>query len=1459
MRTPEPKQVPSEYQSVLESPVEFSMQNGEVTEIQVSQNEPEWTVNIKKALIALLKVQTPTGRPGLSDNSIRGGDVTPNQWRVMEQGVDGRCENTYQVTELPEYMLQEIEISGEPLRVQGCQGKKVFEVLKTRDVNKCTERTAYQVSQPGQYLCPTGNCNGMWQRSSITRYIACGTSEENMELQAIVNVGELNQSLLGYNTENTVTGTMQILKLVAERRSMRTLPRIETPRKLEGLFYNYPTGKTHETLGRREQQQRLQEQNLETQRPLGLSESVLSKLSPATLQKKIVEQVLQVVKDLHNVENFAKKQVAANVLSTSKVFSLLNTQQMKSLYQEVKGMSVISGGEKEAARQLVVEIAIMTGTSPAIMLVKELIESHEISPLRAGVAIVTLPHYVRTPTVKLLEQLFELVKSPVVSGNELLKANSELAFATLVNRACVDGNRYSRFPIFVYGEFCNSQTSELTSKYIPYLVNQLQSSRNDEARVAAILSIGALGHESVISILLPYIEGRTSGSTPEQQRMAIYSLYSVTRQHSNVLLPVYSAIVHNPSEDRNVRIAALSMMMYMEPSMVHFQKLATSTWFEKDNEFHKFVFSTLKSLSEIKMAEQPNSNTVLYNIAQKARVVLPLAKAVPITITSSVNYFTAEWLKDLQVGYHVHTAYTVGNYNTIYGRLEYFLESLNFVPLEFAAHVQGTGKFVEKINKIFGTQGKSILDKIHPEWREMISALDIQKLESSPFGAGIWAKLFDDVQVVGGLNMRHVEPMLQNLEQFASEPRSLKGKLCGKHPINMVKVNNWAPTEILIPSDMGLPIVMEVQMPAVLALRGEVEIECSGSLPAVSVELTSKADVAFTGYVGTICPFTKEIVAAGINQQWSVNYPTKVSAKVEMGRFQIKYSQNEEAKQSTQSVDVLAYSVKPFATIKPFVYADVTPLIVHQNTKIIKSEAERKTMVVPALGQYYGIDSKLVINTETDIRDMKSLIDHLALYKYNPVNIALFSWTNTAVTRNGMPSARFHEVKMVYNPSTSSTKEIEVDFTIAMAHKSKSQGIKAIQLLSQQQLQTPRQQNQKIQQVLENLQIESGLGLTSELNVVFKGNQEKTFSYVLSAGQGRQGSQQKWNLHLQNKDRMSFCMDGSVTLPSLAIRDIERLESENVEFTYRNNIGFGQTCQEHTIKVTGSSNVSQQQKEKIQQSEEVRKCIRSSEKIQEIREELQRTRIGSQQHQQLEEQQQEAFLKKIDHCEQAIRKMSTLDQAKFRIEYTQMPQYVRQYTRILDTAVKAMLLPYVVRSESTSNQHNQIEVELKFNTHLETVDMVLREEDETNKYANIRLPERVRNIIPFVASKSIQEQLIERIEGGSVYPKCYIGNGAIKTFDNKTYSYELDDCYHVLAADCSKQTNHAVLGKLVGGKKHVQIFTRGSKITLKPARSYSESRKEYEINVDGQPITLNRNQKEEVQSRDGESSYNLYR
>merc|ERR1712180_141546 len=71
MHTPEPEETTSEYKTVLESPVEFTMVEGEIKEIKSSSEEATWTINFKKSLISLIKIQSPSGRIDISQNNVK--------------------------------------------------------------------------------------------------------------------------------------------------------------------------------------------------------------------------------------------------------------------------------------------------------------------------------------------------------------------------------------------------------------------------------------------------------------------------------------------------------------------------------------------------------------------------------------------------------------------------------------------------------------------------------------------------------------------------------------------------------------------------------------------------------------------------------------------------------------------------------------------------------------------------------------------------------------------------------------------------------------------------------------------------------------------------------------------------------------------------------------------------------------------------------------------------------------------------------------------------------------------------------------------------------------------------------------------------------------------------------------------------------------------------------------------
>merc|ERR1712212_438030 len=575
------------------------------------------------------------------------------------------------------------------------------------------------------------------------------------------------------------------------------------------------------------------------------------------------------------------------------------------------------------------------------------------------------------------------------------------------------------------------------------------------------------------------------------------------------------------------------------------------------------------------------------------------------------------------------------------------------------------------------------------------------------------------------------------------------------------------------------------------------------------------------------------------------------------------YTPNSEVRPNTREIDLVTYSVKPFAVSKP--YSDLTPLTAHENTRLIRSSGERKSEVYH-FGETLGLGMKFELKTETEINDVKSVLEMMSLYNYSPLNTVLFSMTNTAVTLNGRPSCRYHEVKMVYSPEESSTKKVELEFGLTVVRQLKNEPLKKIVIqkvpsglqIASQHLKASSQ-SQKLQQKVSKLTVEEGYGFTANVDLKLDGGERKTYNWEMTAFHGFSGVEQKWNLHLEDKERLNICIDGEVSLPLIPLKEVRTLKSENMRFSYKNTLGFGKTCEDHEIKVVGETYRSEEQKERSEVGRSGRKCEETTRKVEELREEVRSTKEGSSERRKLENELERMVEEKEEYCTRYIEELSTLDQVKFRIESTPMPSYVRKYTRVLDSAVKTVLLPYMSRIEEGNNKEHEVEVELRFNSELNTLNMALTTEHETIDYHNIRLPEELRGIVPLRSTVRPHEQIIKSVAGSSVYEKCSIGDGVVKTFDNKTYSYELDDCYHVLSSDCSKSHSHAILGKVVDGKEEIEIFVEGSKVTMKPTGSWTESRREYEVTVDGKVVRVEENEKKEVTSRNGKISYRIIR
>ena len=74
LETPSTAPVPEAFKAFLESPVEIELEDGEVKKVILSSEEPEWSVNFKKALIAVLKMRLPVQE--VMSNTITRGQVS---------------------------------------------------------------------------------------------------------------------------------------------------------------------------------------------------------------------------------------------------------------------------------------------------------------------------------------------------------------------------------------------------------------------------------------------------------------------------------------------------------------------------------------------------------------------------------------------------------------------------------------------------------------------------------------------------------------------------------------------------------------------------------------------------------------------------------------------------------------------------------------------------------------------------------------------------------------------------------------------------------------------------------------------------------------------------------------------------------------------------------------------------------------------------------------------------------------------------------------------------------------------------------------------------------------------------------------------------------------------------------------------------------------------------------------
>merc|ERR1719347_1077818 len=498
----------------------------------------------------------------------------------------------------------------------------------------------------------------------------------------------MRQNVVAFNTEQVVTGTKQVLKLQFVQQISQQIPEIQSPRTCHDLSYEYQQS-DKQAVNSRQEMREILKSYLKQPRTSPFVPEITEKLSTQQIKTQIVEKLQKIARELED------KEIPQQLRALKTVISIMKTDDIKQIFQSIQSISAPQQ-QKQIIRNLFVDIVRNAGSPSTIVFLKEMIEQEQLNELESYLVIATLSHYVRTPSEEVIHQVYQLIKSQAVQKRFWLKGSANLVFAQLVRNACIQPNKV-HYPKELFGEMCSYNNQKISEQYIPYLVQELKNAQTTVEKEMALYAIGQVGHESVLPLLVSYLEGESQESTRQLIKVALWALSDVAQMHRQKLLPVFIAIAQNEAESRTLRIPAIAVIMKLKPETVHLQKLAVSTWFEQDLEVARFIYGTLKELVNLDARSHPEGS-YLKDLSKKAKVVLPLAKPIPMILSGNQIY--SGYLQNLGIGAYMLNSLMHGSDSAeFYHKTEYFLKQVQTTPVEFSVHMSGLKTIASQLMK----------------------------------------------------------------------------------------------------------------------------------------------------------------------------------------------------------------------------------------------------------------------------------------------------------------------------------------------------------------------------------------------------------------------------------------------------------------------------------------------------------------------------------------------------------------------------------------------------------------------------------------------------------------------------------------------------------------------------------------------------------------------------------------
>jgi hypothetical protein len=529
-----------------------------------------------------------------------------------------------------------------------------------------------------------------------------------------------------------------------------------------------------------------------------LSSMLITPLKREQMKQRVMDLMKEIARGLvksTEKDSIAEREILSKISVVVKIVRVLNKPDIDELAHKL----IQSGnGEQEVARNIFLDVLAISGTNPTVVFLLDLIKAGHLVGEEAATHLATLPMYIRTPTKQLLTKYFEIIEEETVKRQVQVRTTAMLSFSTLVFNACINKKvKNTRYPVALYGSFCDE--SFVAQKFVPFFITRLEKhleSQNEQQEnqhwiITLLAALGNIGHPNTIEVVQKIMDEETNSLIKTKAIFALKNLIRsrqqanlggqrqgqtpVDRQSRDILtdeivekqvLPILVSAAFDKGEHPQVRNAAFALLFHCTfADVAIWQQIALATWFEPSRDVRSFVYSSLKSLTEI---ERPLKMTRVV-MQHKARAVLPLAKPIDASVARSHNLFSAKFIEDLNSGFAQELSWTQSQDSVLPAQIYYrnFFQFGNGAAGVHPVEISVAGNTIQKlasafVNAVSGQESEKQGQQGHKDLADIKNLLNIQPREQTEAVNGaIYMKLRDEIERLWTFDEQTIEQLAQ--------------------------------------------------------------------------------------------------------------------------------------------------------------------------------------------------------------------------------------------------------------------------------------------------------------------------------------------------------------------------------------------------------------------------------------------------------------------------------------------------------------------------------------------------------------------------------------------------------------------------------------------------------------------------------------------------------------------------